>query len=100
MQLNEKQLTNRIPPISLKIAVCLRFYFTSIVFIIKITGYFPSFFRNNIQCMTTLNQGYDANALYPERNNLPGQIYNADQQCEHMVGTGSVMCRVSCLSLS
>ncbi|XP_063412867.1 A disintegrin and metalloproteinase with thrombospondin motifs 3-like [Mytilus trossulus] len=61
------------------------------------TAYFNTYIdfltTNNIQCMTTLDPNYNSNALYPERNNLPGQIYNADQQCEHMVGTGSVMCR-------
>ncbi|CAG2226421.1 ADAMTS18 [Mytilus edulis] len=49
------------------------------------TTYFNTYIdfltTNNIQCMTTLNQVSFINALYPERNNLPGQIYNADQQC-------------------
>ncbi|CAC5368028.1 unnamed protein product [Mytilus coruscus] len=61
------------------------------------TSYFNTYIdyltTNNLQCMTTLHPDYNFNALYPERNFLPGQIYDADKQCEQMVGPGSVMCR-------
>jgi len=44
--------------------------------------------------MTTLSPTYNPNLLASERQRLPGQIYDADQQCANMVGVGSYMCRV------
>lgn len=61
------------------------------------TSYFNSFIDSltpsNQHCMTTLSLSYNPNLLASERQRLPGQIYDADQQCANMVGVGSYMCR-------
>jgi hypothetical protein len=41
-----------------------------------------------------LSPSYDSNFLASERQRLPGQIYDADQQCANMVGVGAYMYRV------
>ena len=60
------------------------------------TSYFKSYIDSlttNQQCLTTLSPSYDSNFLASERQRLPGQIYDADQQCANMVGVGAYMYR-------
>ena len=60
------------------------------------TSYFKSYIDSlttrNQQCLTTLSPYYDPNFLASERQRLPGQIYDADQQCVNMAGDGADMC--------
>jgi hypothetical protein len=50
--------------------------------------------RRNQHCLTTLSSSYDPNFLASERQRLPGQMYDADQQCANMAEVGSYMHRV------
>lgn len=43
--------------------------------------------------MTTLNPSYDPGTL-KQYTSLPGEIYDADSHCRHIVGPGSLFCRV------
>ena len=70
------------------LALLIFLYFFVIVF---------NFYSNGQNCMSTLNVGYNPNALYPERNIKPGQYFDIDQQCANMAGAGSMMCRVCVL---
>ena len=45
--------------------------------------------------MSTRSASYNASALNEFANDLLGQIYNPDDQCEAYNGKGSYMCRVS-----
>ena len=48
--------------------------------------------------MTSTHTGYNASALDRFANQLAGQIYPPDVQCEEDIGSGSYLCRVSPLT--
>ena len=67
-----------------KFSSCSTNYFNSVI---------DSLTRRNQHCLTTLSSSYDPNFLASERQRLPGQMYDADQQCANMAGVGSYMHR-------
>lgn len=56
-------------------------------------------FRSGNNCMKTLGANFDPTALAPYNQSLAGQIYDADAQCGHIIGTSSYMCRVRIVRL-
>ncbi|XP_034302732.2 mucin-22 [Magallana gigas] len=60
------------------------------------TGYFTAYISalnsgSSGNCMTTLNAGFDPTALN-QYTSLPGQVYDADAMCKHIVGPASSFC--------
>uniref|UniRef100_K1PXB8 A disintegrin and metalloproteinase with thrombospondin motifs 1 n=1 Tax=Magallana gigas TaxID=29159 RepID=K1PXB8_MAGGI len=60
------------------------------------TGYFTAYISalnsgSSGNCMTTLNAGFDPTALN-QYTSLPGQVYDADAMCRHIVGPASSFC--------
>ena len=49
--------------------------------------------------MTTRSSGYNPKALEKYTNDLMGQIYPPDDQCEAQFGNGSFLCRVRSLCI-
>ncbi|XP_069107601.1 A disintegrin and metalloproteinase with thrombospondin motifs 6-like [Argopecten irradians] len=44
-------------------------------------------------CLASLSTNFNATALTPYDQQIPGQIYDADEQCRRIVGDNSYMCR-------
>lgn len=57
------------------------------------TSYISNLNRGHTNCMSTRSASYNAGALNEFANDLLGQIYNPDDQCEAYNGKGSYMCR-------
>ncbi|XP_062584912.1 uncharacterized protein LOC134246543 [Saccostrea cucullata] len=66
-----------------KFSICSTNYFTS--FIDKLN-------RENNNCMTVLSPEYNPDAL-KHYTALPGEIFDADAHCRHIVGSGSSFCK-------
>ena len=49
--------------------------------------------RQNNNCMIILSSGYDPSALQ-KYTSLPGEVYDANSQCQHINGPGSSLCKV------
>jgi hypothetical protein len=54
-----------------------------------------SFIRNGINCMASLSPDFNTSALSEFDDDVAGQVYGADKQCEHILGPGSYFCKVS-----
>ncbi|XP_061165279.1 A disintegrin and metalloproteinase with thrombospondin motifs 14-like [Saccostrea echinata] len=66
-----------------KFSACSTYYFTN---------YINKLNRDNNNCMTVLSQDFDPDAL-KQYTALPGEIYDADAQCRHIVGPNSGFCK-------
>ena len=44
--------------------------------------------------MASLSAGFNSSELSEFENDLPGQVYDADKQCENIRGPGSYFCKV------
>ncbi|XP_022324387.2 uncharacterized protein LOC111125156 [Crassostrea virginica] len=55
------------------------------------TTYINQLNRDNINCMTVQNSGGDETLA--KYTSLPGEVYDADSQCRHIIGPGSSFCR-------
>lgn len=66
-----------------KFSTCSVNYFTT--FINKLN-------QEDKNCMTVLSPSYDPGTL-KQYTSLPGEIYDADSHCRHIVGPGSSFCR-------
>ncbi|KAK3082599.1 hypothetical protein FSP39_000159 [Pinctada imbricata] len=67
-----------------KFSSCSTQYFTSLI----------NTLNSGSNCLTTLSTGFDPTALAQYDGLLPGQIYDADTQCEQIQGKGSYLKRV------
>ncbi|XP_062584934.1 A disintegrin and metalloproteinase with thrombospondin motifs 6-like [Saccostrea cucullata] len=56
------------------------------------TNYINTLNSGSGNCMTSLSTSFDPTAL-SQYTSLPGQIYDADAMCKHIVGPGSSFCQ-------
>nr|XP_022324371.1 location of vulva defective 1-like isoform X2 [Crassostrea virginica] len=66
-----------------KFSICSVSYFTA---------YIKKLNEQNNNCMIILSSGYDPSALQ-KYTSLPGEVYDANSQCQHINGPGSSLCK-------
>ncbi|XP_063412650.1 uncharacterized protein LOC134695353 [Mytilus trossulus] len=56
------------------------------------TNYINTLESNSANCMLSLSPSFNATALSEFGNDVAGQVYDANAQCENIVGHGSYLC--------
>ena len=65
------------------------------VHLMNLTLFTRSFISYGINCMASLSPDFNTTALSEFDDDVAGQVYDADKQCEHILGPGSYFCKVS-----